>query len=720
MRSRSEERRQRRAGGVASPPRSVRLHSSRSRRERWRRRSPSSPSGSSPSSSSPKTKGSERSRQSRSAGSRERRERRERRLSLGDGGTPRRSGEGGNEVAAGVSGSSVASAASASAAVPAVSWSLPELRVMMRQELEAHAKERDLVASADPELPFDPTAEVDAAYVQELRDCGSKIDGGHMASPSQQQSATPRDGTATAATDVAMAALELVDSKDGKWRTPSHIAKMSHETADYDWWFRQMREWLDDCRIRSQTQWIDYYRGHCERDFWADVRDKLIEDKVEPSKVLTHPHKFQEYVCFRFTPQTYPNELMGRLLALQDKQLDPTPAWLETSRLVYCYNEFMRRRKGTPITDLQHAYHFAYALRDSVFEYLLDLLDQRHPKVSTARRAYAAALRHVCGRQGRHKRRGTAEEEGGDQVMTATTGQGEKKARGRRGKWGVKKEKKEVAMVAEKQEATMTTVATPPPLPPPPASPASSSASLCRRRRNNRRPRMRRRSHGLVLILLWQAVTRRGGHRHLARGATIVAATTIGRRSACGEDNSKAGGHRMRRGHQRRGDTRHVRTASGPITPENDVGHNFRICVSQGERHLPWGTAERPAATASKSGDGAVGAADGNGRDGSSDAVACAFPSNEMGSRRRRRRHARSGVRVGRAGPSVVSCCVVSVLSGPGDAGKAWRIAAASAMVLLLGTLCWRRTPSLRACRHYHCAAACWKSKRNMLVSRSE
>ena len=214
--------------------------------------------------------------------------------------------------------------------------------------------------------------------------------------------------------------------RDGKWKVPTHLPKLHHDTIDYDWWFRQMREYLDDSRLIHESQWIDYYRIHCDRDFWDTVRDRLVEDDVDPGRVLSHPHKFQEYVCFRFTPPTYPNEVMGRLLALQEKSLDPTPAWLETSKLVFCYNEFMRRRKGTLITDLQHAYHFAFALKEPLFEYVHDLLEQRHSRVRTARRAYDAALRKERGRKQRRQRLGLEkeEEEGEDQVMTATAKRG--------------------------------------------------------------------------------------------------------------------------------------------------------------------------------------------------------------------------------------------------------------------------------------------------------
>ena len=160
-----------------------------------------------------------------------------------------------------------------------------------------------------------------------------------------------------------------------------------------------MQEYLDDSRLTNQARWIGYYRIHCVRDFWAAIRDKLREDKVAPVTVMTHPFKFQEYVCFRFTRTTYPKEVMRRLLSLEGKGMEPTPAWKAVAKLVYCYNEYMRRRRGSSISDQQHIQHFAHALKRPVSMYIMDLLQQRHPSVKTARKAYEVALEYVRDRQ---------------------------------------------------------------------------------------------------------------------------------------------------------------------------------------------------------------------------------------------------------------------------------------------------------------------------------
>ena len=353
---------------------------------------------------------------------------------------------------------------------------MADLRKAVKDELKEQEKNKDTVAEENPKLPFDPTAEVDAAYVKELRDCGSKWDGGRAASPARHRHSHRKRSKTPPSKETAMAAWDWTGALpwEGKWRTPNHIAKLAQDTVDYDWWFRQMRDYLDDLRITQQSLWIGYYRVHCDRDFLAEIRDRLLEDEVDPSRVLSHPHKFQEYVCFRFTPATYPAEVMQRLLATREKSMDPKPAWLEVSKLVFCYNEFMRRRKGTLITDLQYSYHFAHALKQPVFEFLYDLLEQGHPKVRTPRRAYGVALRHVRGRMGRKKR--AAEEvvdEEEDRVMTAQTGN-EKKGRGRRAKGGVKKEGKNAAMIAA-TPATTTSMANVPPPPPPPPPPPSAT-----------------------------------------------------------------------------------------------------------------------------------------------------------------------------------------------------------------------------------------------------
>ena len=369
-----------------------------------------------------------------------------------------------------------------SSPTPSSSWSVQDLEKIVQQAVEKHAKGEELAMQENPKLPFDPTVEPTAAYVQEWKDCGTRPAKERASSPVREEQRRGRGSSAPPATETAMTAWDLTTALpwEGRWKTPNHIPKLSHVTVDYDWWFRQMREHLDECRFTHQSELIRHYRIHCDRDFWAEVRDKLKTDEVDPSKVMTHPHKFQEYVCFRFTKPTYPNEVMGRLLALKEKGMEPTAAWLETSKLVFCYNEFMRRRQGVLLTDLQHAYHFAHALKPAVRAYIYDLLEQRHPKVRTARGAYGAAVSHVQGREEIRKGgKDDEEEEPMDQVMTATATatRAEKRKAVRRGKGSVKKERKEAAMVAVGKEATGAAAQRPSSAASTAASPSGGSSS---------------------------------------------------------------------------------------------------------------------------------------------------------------------------------------------------------------------------------------------------
>ena len=63
--------------------------------------------------------------------------------------------------------------------------------------------------------------------------------------------------------------------------------------------------------------------------------------RIDPAKVMLHPHKFQEYVCLKYTPPTYPDKIMRRLYALKNKKLPTEEAWDEVCKLVFCYNECM-------------------------------------------------------------------------------------------------------------------------------------------------------------------------------------------------------------------------------------------------------------------------------------------------------------------------------------------------------------------------------------------
>ena len=317
-------------------------------------------------------------------------------------------------------------------------WSLSDLQRYVKQAVEENTKkegEDDDVDDGMGYVQFDPDAEIDADWAVELQARRGRVGDfvkGTGAASTDDDDDDDDDGASVERTgrnaNVAMTASGGTPNPTGRWCIPSHIPKLSASIPDLDWWFLQMREHIDGCRVTRQDEWIDLYRVHSETTFWRSVRRRILKEKLDPAKIMLHPHKFQEYVCLRYTPKIYPDKVMRRLFALKNKKLPTKEAWKETTKLVFCYNEFMRRRKGTKISELQHSYHFVYSLKDELFQYLNTLLDQQHPRVATAEMTFIAATEYEASLE---ERAGVGDPQGPEQVMVAS-GHKAQRSEGRR------------------------------------------------------------------------------------------------------------------------------------------------------------------------------------------------------------------------------------------------------------------------------------------------
>ena len=275
-------------------------------------------------------------------------------------------------------------------------WSVTDLQRFLQQQIRdgrVAVEER-----AALELPFDPDEEVQAPYVEELRERAlmlPRLATTFSATPqSERQDSEDDQHPVPTWQEAVMTASQnkVVKALMGKWQTPTHFERLDAETSDFDWWFREMHLHLDSCCITRQEYWMHFYRLHCQPEFWRSIRARLRSEGITPYKIMHHPHKFQEYVCLRYTRPTYADEIRQRIFALNKRKLPTSEAWREISKLIYCYNEFMRRTKGTPYSDAEHSTYFINTLHEPLFQHLNHLLLQQHPSVRTADDTHLAAL----------------------------------------------------------------------------------------------------------------------------------------------------------------------------------------------------------------------------------------------------------------------------------------------------------------------------------------
>ena len=236
---------------------------------------------------------------------------------------------------------------------PFATWTMQDLQNFIQQTIASTSSMR----STSSQFPFDPSAEVDTPYTRDLK---SRLLGPTRTTISGEagrgQSILSTTGRAQIQDLETAMIAQNSKTLTGKWKVPDELSKLGVDTVDYDWWFRQMYEHLDNCCITGQTDWIRFFRVHSKQGFWHSVRRRLEAEGIEPSQVLQHADKFHEYVALRYTPPNYPDKVMHQLLRLQGQKLDIEKAWSESEKLVFCYNECMRRRHGTLITDRQHSF----------------------------------------------------------------------------------------------------------------------------------------------------------------------------------------------------------------------------------------------------------------------------------------------------------------------------------------------------------------------------
>ena len=373
-------------------------------------------------------------------------------------------------------------------------WSVADLQTFLQQQI----REGKVKIEERPSLEqlFDPDKEIQAPYVEELRERAlmlPRLANTFSATPTSEKQDSDEEARqpVTWHEAVMMASQnKVVKALMGKWQTPTHFGPLLAETLDFDWWFREMHLHLDACCITRQEYWMHFYRLHCNPEFWTSIRERLRSEGIAPYKILHHPHKFQEYVCLRYTRPTYADEVRQRIFDLNKRKLPTSEAWREISKLVFCYNEFMRRTKGTPFTAAQHSAYFINTLHENLFQHLNQLLLQQHPSVRTPNDTHLAALAFERSQSVRAGMLGTVVP---DAVMTAppaiaataaattTTSTASSQsttttanARGRRGgKMGKRAMRREQQKQGEAVNQATVAVATTQQVPPPPPPPAN-------------------------------------------------------------------------------------------------------------------------------------------------------------------------------------------------------------------------------------------------------
>ena len=377
---------------------------------------------------------------------------------------------------------------SSAEAVPLSAWSLAEFKQFVKDTVLE--REVDTTKRINSRLlPFDPDEEVKADYADELRESDQSLRFAHVLHRSADAAKTTGDSGVGKGEVVMSATVGNGDRINGKWHIPEHIPVLRSSTEDYDWWFYLMRQHLDHCCLTRQDRWHHYYKLQCHPTFYKNIRARLRTEKIEPAKVLTHPYKFQEYVCLRYTPRDYPKKIIRRIFELHNKKLDIHEAWDEVCKLVFCYNECMRRRKQPQLTEEDHISYFIHALKDHLFPHLNTLFQQDHPSMCDAEEAFATAVSYENSLRERARNSSSSPiDPEQDQVLMAplrpgmkTIKKDKKKTDDRRAgkknrKRGQgKKKEKQTAMVAAAPaapvvSATSTAPTTPSVVPPPPPS----------------------------------------------------------------------------------------------------------------------------------------------------------------------------------------------------------------------------------------------------------
>ena len=199
----------------------------------------------------------------------------------------------------------------------------------------------------------------------------------------------------------------------GRWETPAHLEVLSMRTRDYDWWFREMYRHMDKCGVVLPSDWMKFIRSHSEDEFCELVYARAEEEGVDAKQLLSNHDAFREYITLRYTKPHRAETIMQELLGLSEKKSTLHEAWKTTARLVFCYNQIMRRQQLQQISPRMHAKYFIGALGGKLRDHLYSAWTLKHPDVETADMAYQAAWDFLEAKPGK----GIEEDEGEYPVM---------------------------------------------------------------------------------------------------------------------------------------------------------------------------------------------------------------------------------------------------------------------------------------------------------------
>ena len=182
-----------------------------------------------------------------------------------------------------------------------------------------------------------------------------------------------------------------------KWVDPEHIEKLNSQTEDYDWWFYMMHTHLNNCGIIEKYDRLHFTRRYCDDDFRNDITDRAIAIGFDIQLLNTSLPAYRSFVTQVYDKPYARQALQRQLFALGGKTQTPAEAWAKVRKLAFCYDEKAKRAKAPPLTEREKSDFFISALFPGLRIYLFSLLQQRHPDVATAEKAYQAAedfIRH--------------------------------------------------------------------------------------------------------------------------------------------------------------------------------------------------------------------------------------------------------------------------------------------------------------------------------------
>ena len=131
-----------------------------------------------------------------------------------------------------------------------------------------------------------------------------------------------------------------------------------------------------------------YIRSHSDDEFCESVFARAEAEGINAKALLDDHDAFREYVTLRYTKPHRAEYIMQELLALKDKRLSLHNAWKATGRLIFCYNQIMRRQHMQLISPRLHAKYFICALSGDLKKHLYSAWTWKHPEVATSDKAY--------------------------------------------------------------------------------------------------------------------------------------------------------------------------------------------------------------------------------------------------------------------------------------------------------------------------------------------